>query len=189
MSDPIVGTETWSVRFSGGTSTEVRVDHHRGGKGDWHYAWALWPGITTRLHLAGNTARYAVERLVACGISNADNDEEGCGLREVLSPADLRAEAEQRKATVELAYGPDDPGPDPGMWTLKVGDAWTFETEFCIDPALSGTYVRCFARNEHPRLGADGKGRTVGEALAACGRELSEKYGVPVVPVRRAVRP
>jgi hypothetical protein len=84
----------WTVRFADGSATEVRVDRHVGPRGEWFYAWAKWPGCNPPLlHLSGNTAQYAVERLIACGIGNARNGEEGCGLREVVPPAAVAAPA------------------------------------------------------------------------------------------------
>lgn len=87
--DPVVGSETWAVRLNDGATVPVRVDRHAGERGEWHYAHCdAWPGVPYAIHMSGNTARYAVERLVACGIGNADNGEQGCGVREIVAPAD-----------------------------------------------------------------------------------------------------
>ena len=90
----------------------------------------------------------------------------------------------------ELAYGPDDEGPQRGAWTLEAIGVGTFETEFCNDhPAYEGECVRVFAKNGGDEDGADARGRTVGEALTACAGILAKKHGVMVVPVRRTVKP
>ena len=94
--DPVVGSETWAVMFDGGTTADVRVDRHKGSgeRGEWFYAHcAAWPGVPYAIHMSGNTARYAVERIVACGIGNADNDEQGCGVREIVAPDAAKADA------------------------------------------------------------------------------------------------
>lgn len=86
-------SEMWELRFVGGVRVPLRVDHYKSDAGEWHYAWAQWPGIESELHLAGNTARYAAERLVACGITHADTDEQGSGFSRLVSPDELRQES------------------------------------------------------------------------------------------------
>lgn len=89
VNDPdILDTTTGLVRFVDGTSVLVTIHHHRNERGDYYVAHAPWPGLDYELHLSGNTARFAIERLVATGISNAAS-EAGCGVREVYMPGDV----------------------------------------------------------------------------------------------------
>lgn len=86
----ITSTETWKARFRGGASVPVRVDRHVDAeRGEWFYAHASnWPGVPYALHLSGNSARYAVERVVAEGLAAARTDEAGCGFEGISPPGD-----------------------------------------------------------------------------------------------------
>lgn len=101
----VTATETWTARFLGGASVPVRVDRHVDAeRGEWFCAHAPnWPGVPYALHLSGNTARYAVERIVAEGLAAARTDEAGCGFEGISPPG----EAAEPPGTGWYAQGPE----------------------------------------------------------------------------------
>lgn len=119
--DITLATETWTVRLLDGSSVPVEVRHHRTRDDglSWCGAHATWPGIPYALHLSGNTADRAVNRLVAAAI-NTGTDEDAVGVRELIPPGEatrdeavaaaVLAEREACKAAVRDAAAVDDNG-------------------------------------------------------------------------------
>lgn len=105
MTAPVVATETWTARFVGDVAVPVRVDRHVDAeRGEWFCAHAEgWPGVPYKLHRSGNTARYAVERVVAEGLSASRTGEAGCGFEGVSPPVS----GPEAAATRWYAQGPE----------------------------------------------------------------------------------
>lgn len=98
-SDVVLSAEAWTAVLRDGRRVSITVNHHtmRDTGAPWCYAWAQWPGIESRLHLSGNTAERAANRLVAAAI-NSGCDEDSVGVRELIPPDDVTREEAIAKA-------------------------------------------------------------------------------------------